>query len=233
VGKTDAEGKLIAGSEKIYKTGALAVGYGFVPNIEGPQLAGCELGYSAPKGGWIVKVDNSLETSKENVLAAGEITGVGGALKSINEGKIAAAAILKKFDKLNETEYQRQLTKLTKERQHHMKFVHYFNSLYQIPGPAILDIPDETVVCRCEDITMADIKKGIASGYNNPQALKGGMRVSMGNCQGRTCGPVVYDILTLLTEQSPGVMGPFKARPPLKPISINALANFKGSHEEI
>jgi hypothetical protein len=79
---------------------------------------------------------------------------------------------------------------------------------------------------------MADIKKGIAGGYNNPQALKSGMRVSMGNCQGRTCGPVVYDILNLLTKQSPEDMGPFKARPPLKPISISALTNFKGSHEE-
>ncbi|UCH98195.1 MAG: (2Fe-2S)-binding protein, partial [Candidatus Aminicenantes bacterium] len=97
---------------------------------------------------------------------------------------------------------------------------------------AILDIPDDTVVCRCEDITLADIKKGIASGYNNPQALKTGMRVSMGNCQGRTCGPVVYDVLNLLTKQSPGVLGPFNARPPLKPISISALANFKMSHKD-
>lgn len=229
VGKTGAEGKLIAGTEKIYKTEALAVGYGFVPNIEGPQLAGCELEYSKSKGGWIVKVTDGMETSMENVLAAGEITGVGGALKSINEGKIAAATILKKFEKIDKNEYQRQLNKLTKERKHHMKFVHYFNSLYQIPGRAILDIPDDTVVCRCEDITMADIKKGIAGGYNDPQALKSGMRVSMGNCQGRTCGPVVYDVLNLLTGQSPETMGPFKTRPPLKPISISALANFKES----
>lgn len=228
VGKTDAQGKLIPGSEKIYKTGALAVGYGFVPNIEGPQLAGCELEYSKSKGGWIVKVNHCMETSLENVLAAGEITGIGGALKSINEGKIAAATILKKFAKIDENEYQRQLKKLTDERQHHMKFVHYFNSLYRVPGEVVLDIPDDTVVCRCEDITMADIKKGIASGYNNPQALKCGMRVSMGNCQGRTCGPVVYDVLNLLTRQSPEVMGPFKARPPLKPISVSALANFIG-----
>jgi NADPH-dependent 2,4-dienoyl-CoA reductase/sulfur reductase-like enzyme len=231
VGKTDAQGKLIAGSEKKYKTSALAVGYGFVPNIEGPQLAGCQLEYSKSKGGWIVKVNNSMETSLENVLAAGEITGVGGALKSINEGKIATLTILKKFEKIDQNEYQLQLKKLTKERKQHMKFVHFFNSLFQIPERAILDIPDDTVICRCEDITMASIKKGIADGYNNPQAIKSSMRVSMGNCQGRTCGPVVYDILNLLTKQSLEDMGPFKARPPLKPISINALANFKRSHD--
>jgi NADPH-dependent 2,4-dienoyl-CoA reductase/sulfur reductase-like enzyme len=231
VGKVDAAGKLIQGSEKIVKTGALAVGYGFVPNIEGPQLAGCQLEFAKAKGGWIVKVDDSLETSVANVLAAGEITGVGGALKSINEGKIAAFTILKKFEKIPEKEYQRHLKKLTGERRHHMKFVHYFNSLYPIPSAAILDIPDDTVVCRCEDITMGDIKKGIASGYTRAQALKSAMRVSMGNCQGRTCGPVVYDLLNLLTGQSLEALGPFNARPPLKPVSIKALADFKETRQ--
>ena len=231
VGKVDAAGKLIEGTEKIVKTGALAVGYGFVPNIEGPHLAGCQLEFSQAKGGWIVKVDDSLQTSVANVLAAGEITGVGGALKSIAEGKIAALTILKKFEKIHENEYRRQLKTLTRERKRHLEFVHYFNSLYRIPGGALLDIPDDTVVCRCEDITMGDIKKGIAAGYINPQALKSGMRVSMGNCQGRTCSPVVYDILSLLTGQSLEAMGPFKARPPLKPISIQALANFKETNQ--
>ena len=227
VGKVDASGQLIQGTEKIYKTGALAVGYGFVPNIEGPQLAGCGLEFSESKGGWIVKVNEGLETSKENILAAGEITGVGGALKSINEGKIAAFTILNKFEKINNDDYQRQLKKLTKERKHHMKFVDYFNSLYKIPGRVVRDIPDDTVVCRCEDITMADIRKGIDMGFTTPRGLKTAVRISMGNCQGRTCGPVIYDILRFLANQEPEDMEPFYARPPLKPVSIGALANYE------
>lgn len=227
VGKVDASGQLIEGTEKIYKIDALAVGYGFVPNIEGPQLAGCNLEFSESKGGWTVKVNEGLETSKENILAAGEITGVGGALKSINEGKIAAITILNKFEKINKNDYQRQLKKLTKERKHHMKFVDYFNSLYKIPERAVRDIPDDTVVCRCEDITMADIKKGIDMGFTTPRGLKTAVRISMGNCQGRTCGPVIYDILRFLAKQEPEDIGPFYARPPLKPVSIGALANYE------
>ena len=227
VGKVDAQGKLIQGTEKIYKTDALAIGYGFVPNIEAPQLAGCQLCYAKHIGGWIVNVNEGMETSVPNVFAAGEITGVGGAFKSINEGHIAAATILNKYGKSDENEYRLQMRKLTKERVHHLEFAHYFNSLYQVPASALSDIPDDTIVCRCEDITMEDIKKGIANGYTDPQALKIGMRVSMGNCQGRTCGPVVYDLLTLLSKNPPEKMGPFKARPPLKPISIEALASFR------
>jgi len=226
-GKVDGNGKLIEGTEKIIKADALAVGFGFVPNIEAPHMAGCALEYAQGNGGWTVTVNDQLETSIENILAAGEITGVGGALKSINEGKIAGYTILRKFEKISAGEFQQTLAKLTRERKHHQQFTYYFNSLYQIPPGIIEDIPEETVVCRCEDITFGTIKKGIANGYTSPKALKSFARLSMGNCQGRTCGPVVDDILSLLTGKHPGESGPFHSRPPLKPLSIDALANLE------
>jgi len=230
-GKVDNSGKLIPGSEKIYKTGALGIGYGFTPNIEGPQQAGCELEYAPNLGGWIVKVNDRLETSMENILAAGEITGVGGAFKSIDEGKIAALTILNKFQKIDEADFLRQIKTLTKKRRHHLQFSHYFNYLYRVPDRAIADIPDETIICRCEDITMGDGKTGIAEGYDTPMALKSGMRLTMGNCQGRTCGPVIYDLLSVLTQKDPNRFAPFRTRQPMKPVSIEALANFTETRE--
>jgi D-hydroxyproline dehydrogenase subunit alpha len=76
---------------------------------------------------------------------------------------------------------------------------------------------------------MKEIKEGIAAGYNTPKALKSGMRVTMGNCQGRTCGPIVYDILSAVTGHDARVNGLFMPRPPLKPVSIEALSNFQGN----
>lgn len=226
-GKCDASGKLITGTEKIYKTDAVAVGYGFVPNIEGPQMAGCDIEYSQSKGGWIVRVDDALETSVENILAAGEITGVGGALKSIDEGEIAALTILKKLDKIQETEYNQRWGKLSRKRKHHMDFVYYFNHLYRVPAGALEDIPGDTVICRCEDVTMEQLRQGVSQGFTTPKGLKNSVRAGMGNCQGRTCGPVIYDTLLSLTDHSPGSIGPFTVRPPLKPVSIDALAGLR------
>jgi len=223
VGKVNCKGGLISGTEKTYKTNTLAIGYGFVPNIEAPQLAGCELEYAQEKGGWTVKVNDSLETSVENILAAGEITGVGGAFKSINEGKIAAYSILNKLEIESEKTTAPLLKKLTKERKHHLSFVKCFNSLYDIKKQSILEIPDETIICRCENITMKSIKETINMGCNDPNSLKMSVRCSMGQCQGRTCAPVIYDILHSLCDKSHAEIGLYSVRPPFKPVSIAAL----------
>ncbi len=227
IGKVDKDGRLLPGSEKVIATPALAVGYGFVPNVEGPQLAGCDLEYAADKGGWIVSSNDRLESSMENIFVAGEVTGVGGAFKSINEGKITAYSILERLGKIDGDTFQTHLRKLSAERKHHMKFVSYFNSLYQIPSGAITEIHDDAVVCRCEQVTMKEVKEAVAAGYNESGSLKTAVRCAMGNCQGRTCGPMVFDIMNTLSDSPHPHPGTFSARPPLKPVTLEALINYK------
>ncbi len=225
--RLDQEGEVIPGSEKIYRTQALAVGYGFIANIELPQLAGCELEFSEAKGGWVVKVGHSLETSVKNIFAAGEVTGIGGGLKSIDEGRIATLSILNRFEKIGEVEYFSRLKPLARQRKHHLKFAEYFNLLYNVPDHGLLTIPDDTIVCRCEDVKMGDIKKAVKNGYNTPVSLKVAVRTGMGNCQGRICGANIYSIISALTNESPEEVGRFTVRPPIKPVTIGALSELK------
>ncbi|MCL2866402.1 MAG: NAD(P)/FAD-dependent oxidoreductase [Clostridia bacterium] len=55
-----------------------------------------------------------------------------------------------------------------------------------------------TVVCRCEHVTEAEIKKAIHApvGAGNIDAVKRRTRAGMGRCQGGFCGPRVLDILS-------------------------------------
>jgi len=231
VGKLDTNGALIKGTEKTYRTDALVIGYGFVPNIEAPQLAGCALEYDREKGGWIVSVTDRMETSVEGILAAGEITGVGGAQKSLTEGKIAAYTILEKLGVEDEEKLLPLFKKLTKERKHHLSFVQCFNSLYGIKPKTILEIPDETIICRCENIDMKCIKNAYQAAKSccDPNSLKVATRCAMGQCQGRICGPVIYDLLHVLCDKSPEEIGLFSVRPPLKPVTLKALENLRDS----
>jgi D-hydroxyproline dehydrogenase subunit alpha len=222
----DGKGHPLSGREKIYPTQLLATGYGFSANIELAQMAGCRSEFAAERGGWVVSVDENLETSLPGIFVAGEVTGIAGALKSICEGEMAALAVLRQLGRADGPECEKRLARLRRERRHHLQFGKYFNLLFRIPDAAYLDIPDDTLVCRCEDVTMGDIRRAVANGYDTPATLKIALRSAMGDCQGRTCGPVIYDILAALTGRSQDSMTPLVVRPPVKPVSVSSLASF-------
>ncbi|MBE0664470.1 MAG: FAD-dependent oxidoreductase [Candidatus Aminicenantes bacterium] len=224
--KVDASGKIIPGREKTYAIPLLAVSNGFAANVELAQMAGCDIEFLDERGGWVTTTSDDLETSVPEIYAAGEITGIAGALKSINEGEIAALAILNKMGKVGEADFHSRLKKLLSARRRHLRFGKYFNLLYRVPAEDYLAIPDETLICRCEDVTMGELRKAVANGYDTPATLKIALRTAMGDCQGRTCGPIVYDILAALTGRSQAAMTPLVVRPPVKPVTIDSLASF-------
>ncbi|MDD4003606.1 MAG: 2Fe-2S iron-sulfur cluster-binding protein [Elusimicrobiaceae bacterium] len=49
------------------------------------------------------------------------------------------------------------------------------------------ETPDETVICRCERVTLGEIRAAIRSGIRDLNQLKAATRVSMGACGGKTC----------------------------------------------
>lgn len=223
VGRVDGSGRVIAGKEKIVKTDCLVTGYGFVPNIELAQLAGCDLEYSDAGGGWVIGVNDLMETSVADVYAAGEVTGVAGSLKSATEGRIAALSILKRFEHSSYEKIAGGIRRLLRARKHHLKFGEYFNLLYRIPERSYREITDDTIICRCEDIRMGDIKKAVDGGFVTPGSLKMALRAGMGNCQARTCGPVIGDLLQILSPRNMACRDIFSSRPPAKHISFNSL----------
>ena len=78
----------------------------------------------------------------------------------------------------------------------------------------------ETVICRCEEVTLAEIEAGFAPGSRSIGAAKRATRAGMGRCQGRYCGP----ILAALAAAGRGVAldeaAHWAPRPPVKPIRI-------------
>ncbi len=120
--KLDRNGHMLPGSEIVYPCECLAIGYGFVANIELAQLAGCRLDYDENQGGWMVWVSEDLETSISGIFAAGEITGIAGAAKSVTEGKLAAQSILLNLAKISSDTFFARSTQIKKARKQHLRF---------------------------------------------------------------------------------------------------------------
>lgn len=221
--RSDAAGRP-TGETTVFAADGLAIGWGLVPNLELAQQAGCRLIHDAHRGGWVVDTDQRLETSVPNIFAAGEVTGVGGGAKAMVEGEMAAFSLLDSLGGRSGRQAAPRRRRLDRLRRRELSLGRALAAATRVPPEALTGIPDDTVVCRCEDVTMGEIRRAVFSGADSLQALKRTLRLGMGICQGRTCGPIVLDLLALLTRQPPATLAPFAARAPIKPVTLGALA---------
>ncbi len=83
---------------------------------------------------------------------------------------------------------------------------------------------DSMIVCRCEEVTVGDIKAAIAEGARDLTGVKRRVRAGMGLCQGRTCEKLVQAILCQELGAAANQVGHTSCRPPVRPISFGQLA---------
>lgn len=83
---------------------------------------------------------------------------------------------------------------------------------------------DDMIVCRCEEVTVGEIKKAIREGARDVVGIKRRTRAGMGLCQGRTCEKLVQQIIAQELGISPKEAGTSSARPPVRPVSFGELA---------
>jgi NAD(P)H-nitrite reductase large subunit len=89
-------------------------------------------------------------------------------------------------------------------------------------------MPKNTIICRCEDLTLAELQVWLAKGYTDMDEIKRLTRAGMGPCQGRTCRSHIVRELSKATEKSPAEINLPTFRPPTKPVSLKTLAGSDG-----
>ncbi|WP_425061069.1 Hydrogen cyanide synthase subunit HcnB [Sporomusa carbonis] len=83
---------------------------------------------------------------------------------------------------------------------------------------------EPVIICRCEDVTQAEIQELIKQGKHTLEELKRECRCGMGPCQGRTCVPLIAQELAKTLNIPVGDVTLPTFRPPTAPISLGALA---------
>ena len=79
------------------------------------------------------------------------------------------------------------------------------------------------LICRCQEVTEAEIKAAIADGATTVDGVKRRTRAGMGLCQGKTCGRLVKQMITRQTGQNPAEVLPMKSRMPARPVKISSF----------
>ena len=83
---------------------------------------------------------------------------------------------------------------------------------------------EDIVICRCEEITLEEIRSWISKGYRHFDELKRILRVGMGPCQGRGCRDIILRELSIATGEPMDKIDPGTIRPPVKPIKLGLCA---------
>ena len=82
---------------------------------------------------------------------------------------------------------------------------------------------DELIICRCQEVTQAEILEAIKDGATTVDGVKRRTRACMGLCQGKTCGRLVQNLIAQKTGQKPADVPPQKSRMPARPVKIGVF----------
>jgi NAD(P)H-nitrite reductase large subunit len=86
---------------------------------------------------------------------------------------------------------------------------------------------EEIIICRCEDITLKEIKDAIHKGYKDIESLRKYLQLSAGPCQGKTCIPLTEKILAQELKKRIDEIAMPTTRPPETPVPFGIFSKAK------
>ena len=210
----------------------IVIGYGLLPSSGLARLAGCVQEFGPELGGYVLQRDARMETNRSGVYAVGDGASIGGAALAEVEGVIAGTAVAERLGKLSPAAarevFDRHVPILARER----RFGRMLGELFT-PRPGLYTLADEgTPICRCEGVTLREIRSVVRDGAVTVSEVKGVTRAGMGDCQGRICEDLISRIIAGETAGRAGdaaairAAGRFTARSPQHPISVADMASI-------
>lgn len=224
IARLDKTGAPIPGTEREFTVDAVCLGYGLLPSLSVAASFGCELRFDQLLG-WFVPVhDPSMQTTRPTVWIAGDAAGIAGAKAAMVEGKIAALSAAHQLGKIDRPALERQLAPAAARLRHLNRLAGALQTIYAYrPGLAKL-AQDDTPLCRCEEVTLGEVKAAIARGATDLHQVKLATRAGMGYCQGRFCSVLIAPLIAGALGRPVSEMTPFTARPPHSPVPLKYLA---------
>lgn len=201
----------------------IVVDFGKVARDELAALAGCRMRHDVASGGWLPVRDPFQRTTVPGTFSAG--SGVGW-LVAEDEGRIAGITAAEDAGMIPRDEADER-------RRGPLRRLLALAEAGARPDeapplrPGLLDLAEPgTILCRCEAVTLADVRSAVDQGARDLSSLKLLTRLGMGPCQGRECGPCAGAILARETRRTPEEVGRINPRPPAGLVTLGALARM-------
>ena len=174
---------------------------------------------------WYPKVSECGATSIDGVYLSGDAGYVHGGDASITKGTLAGIDAARRLGVITQSEAAFRSKKPLRDLRI-TRFARGFLRYVFAPNPQIFDVPDETMVCRCESVTAGTIRQVISEGNCDVNEVKLYSRCGLGPCQGRMCGSALAEITASALSTSPSKVGTLQIRQPFRPVSLENYCNI-------
>lgn len=166
-----------------------------------------------------LSADADGRESSPVVIRAGDCSEPLGALAAEADGALAARKIIALLGR--EQPQGNEQAILVRQRHVQASLARLF-----APTAAPIELPDHTVLCRCEARTVGDLKRLLTGAdLKSGREVKHNGRFAMGSCQGRFCAANAAELMTQLRPDAPPVIASDLTgqRWPLRPVPIATL----------
>lgn len=179
------------------------------------DLVGCEFQWSDLNRAWLPSRDSAGRSSVPGVYLAGDGAGIMGADAAEMAGELAALTLLAdlnlQVDPARSAHLQHKLQRI-------QRFRHGLETAFPFPDDWASKVPDETLICRCEEVSAADIRATVNEGHWEINRVKAMCRVGMGRCQGRMCGLAATELVAHCSGRDLHSVGRLRGQAPIKPL---------------
>jgi len=203
----------------------LAIHNGVVPNVQISRQLGLTHDWQEHQRCWSPRVSENGDTELNWLRIVGDGGGIFGARAAEYQGAIAAWTVAQIIGKVDDLK-ARQMIDASTRKLSPLKSARKFIDVLYSPTKEFLVPTNETIVCRCEEVTAKDIRHYVDLGCIGPNQTKSFGRSGMGPCQGRYCGLTVSELIADQRGVPVADVGYYRIRPPIKPVTIAELASL-------
>jgi len=175
--------------------------------------------------------NDDLETNIPGVYVVGDAAYPWGARVSLAEGFIAGADAAQKLGFELPDRIQEELSDNRRRLLGFRRFQEALKTLYQAPEILLQFCDEDTVICRCEEVTYGKIRNLAEQGFTIGN-IKRQTRAGMGRCQGRYCSYLIQRILTDVQGTKMDEFSGWAPRLPVKPVPISTILREWGIGDE-
>ncbi len=201
----------------------LLIHNGVVPNVQITRALGLAHDWDALQRCWRPRCDHWGVTEFDGLSIAGDGGGIGGALAAQHQGTLAGLHAARELGVLTAEACQSRAAPERRALAYHLAVRPFLDVLYA-PAPEFLRPSDDTIACRCEEVTAGSIRGYVKLGCLGPNQTKSFGRPGMGPCQGRFCGLTVSEIIAEARGVPMDEVGYYRIRSPIKPVTLGELA---------